>query len=65
VALGPLRVLLGTQPLTLTQLGVCALVAVLPGIAIILARAKQRGGGGPESTADSGRMARPRRDLWP
>ncbi len=31
VAVGPLRTLLGTQPLTLTQLAVCAMVALLPG----------------------------------
>lgn len=31
VAWQPLRGLLGTQPLTLTQLGVCALMAILPG----------------------------------
>jgi len=31
VVIGPLRALLGTQPLTLMQLGVCALAALLPG----------------------------------
>jgi hypothetical protein len=40
--IGPLRVLLGTQPLTLTQLGVCLLVAALPAAGLMAWRAAGR-----------------------
>ncbi len=39
VAFEPLRVLLGTQPLTLTQLGVCLLVVALPAAGMLTWRA--------------------------
>ena len=38
VAVGPLRRLLGTEPLSVVQLGACAVVAVLPALALTTTR---------------------------
>jgi len=47
VAVAPLRALLGTQPLTLVQLGACAVAALLPAVALATIRwlATRRTGG--------------------
>ncbi|HEX6497461.1 MAG TPA: cation-transporting P-type ATPase [Micromonosporaceae bacterium] len=43
VLVGPLRTLLGTQPLTWSELGACALVAAVPGVVLGLGRALSGG----------------------
>jgi len=44
VAFGPLRALLGTQPLTMAQLGVCLLVSALPAAGLLFWRAWRAAG---------------------
>jgi len=49
VYLGPLRALLGTEPLALTELAACAAVAALPALVLHLSRSGNGRGSGPDS----------------
>ncbi|MDG4770156.1 cation-transporting P-type ATPase [Solwaraspora sp. WMMD792] len=55
VYLGPLRTLLGTEPLALTELAACAAVAALPALVLHLSRSGNGRGSGPDSPRPVGR----------
>jgi len=49
VYLGPLQALLGTDPLSVTDLAGCAAVAALPALVLHLSRSGKTGSSGPDS----------------
>ncbi|MGC9671541.1 hypothetical protein ACNTMW_33985 [Planosporangium sp. 12N6] len=59
MAWAPLRALLGTQPLTLTELAACAVVATLPGGGLVVTRIVARRGRRPSPIGTSGSATTP------